>query len=65
MMTYIDYKNVVPKAVIGLLVFLILLIPVFTTNVAVLSMLILCGLWAIAAMGFTLVLRTGQFSPGQ
>jgi branched-chain amino acid transport system permease protein len=64
-MTYIDYKNIVPRAVIGVLVLLILLIPVFTANVAVLSMFILCGLWAIAVMGFTLVLRTGQFSLGQ
>lgn len=65
MMLFIDYKNVVPKTVIGLLVFLIVLIPVFTTNVATLSMLILSGIWAIAVMGFTLVLRTGQFSLGQ
>lgn len=65
MMTYIDYKNVVPRAVIGLLILLVLLIPVFTTNVATLSMLILSGLWAVAVMGFTLVLRTGQFSLGQ
>lgn len=64
-MRFIDYKNVVPKTVIGLVVFLILLIPVFTSNVATLSMLILSGLWAIAVMGFTLVLRTGQFSLGQ
>ena len=65
MMTYIDYKNVVPRAVIGLFILLVLLIPVFTTNVATLSMLILSGLWAVAVMGFTLVLRTGQFSLGQ
>jgi branched-chain amino acid transport system permease protein len=65
MMPFIDYKNVIPKTVIGLLGFLIVLIPVFTTNVATLSMLILSGIWAIAVMGFTLVLRTGQFSLGQ
>ncbi len=55
----------VPKIVIGLVVFLIVLVPVFTTNVATLSMLTLSGIWAIAVMGFTLVLRTGQFSLGQ
>ncbi len=65
MMAYIDYKNVIPKGVIGFFVFLILLIPLFTTNIAFLSMLILSGIWAIATMGFTLVLRTGQFSLGQ
>jgi branched-chain amino acid transport system permease protein len=65
MMTYIDYKNVVPKAAIGLLVLMILLIPVITTNEATLGMLILSGIWAVAVMGFTLVLRTGQFSLGQ
>ena len=65
MMPFIDYKNMVPKIVIGLVVFLVVLIPVITTNVATLSMLILSGLLAIAVMGFTLVLRTGQFSLGQ
>jgi branched-chain amino acid transport system permease protein len=65
MMTYIDYKNVVPKVVIGLVVFLVVMIPVITTNEATLSMLILSGIWAVAVMGFTLVLRTGQFSLGQ
>jgi branched-chain amino acid transport system permease protein len=61
----IDYKNIVPKTVIGLFIILILLIPVFTRNVVTLSTLIMTGLWAVAAMGFTLVLRTGQFSLGQ
>jgi branched-chain amino acid transport system permease protein len=65
MMAYIDYKNVIPKAAIGLGVLLIALVPVITTNEATLSMLILSGIWAVAVMGFTLVLRTGQFSLGQ
>jgi len=65
MTAYIDYKNVVPKIVIGLTIFLIVLLPVITVNVATLSMIILSGIWAIAVMGFTLVLRTGQFSMGQ
>ena len=65
MMTYIDYKSVVPKAVIGLVVLLIMLVPVITTNESTLSILILSGIWSVAAMGFTLVLRTGQFSLGQ
>jgi branched-chain amino acid transport system permease protein len=65
MMPFLDYKNVVPKTVIGLLVCLIVVLPVFTTNVITLSIFISSGIWAIAAMGFTLVLRTGQFSLGQ
>jgi len=65
MKAYIDYKNVVPKTVIGLMIFLIVLVPVMTSNMATLSMIILSGIWAIAVMGFTLVLRTGQFSMGQ
>jgi branched-chain amino acid transport system permease protein len=65
MMTYIDYKTVVPRVAIALGVFLFLMMPVFTQNQATLSVFILIGLWAIAAMGFTLVLRTGQFSLGQ
>jgi branched-chain amino acid transport system permease protein len=60
-----DYKNIVPKSVIGLFIILILLIPVFTHSVVIISTLILTGLWAVAAMGFTLVLRTGQWSLGQ
>jgi branched-chain amino acid transport system permease protein len=65
MMTYIDYKNVVPKVVIGLVVLLIVLVPVITTNESTLSVLVLSGIWAVAVMGFTLVLRAGQFSLGQ
>jgi branched-chain amino acid transport system permease protein len=65
MMTYIDYKTVVPRVVIALGVFLFLMIPAFTQNQATLSIFILSGLWAVAVMGFTLVLRTGQFSLGQ
>jgi branched-chain amino acid transport system permease protein len=65
MMTYIDYKNVVPKTVIGFVILLVLLVPVITTNEATLSMFILSGIWAVTVMGFTLVLRTGQFSLGQ
>ncbi len=60
-----DYKNIVPKLVIGLVVAAIVLLPVVTKDVVILSMLIFSGLWAVAAMGFTLVLRTGQFSLGQ
>jgi branched-chain amino acid transport system permease protein len=65
MMPFLDYKNVIPKIVIGLLIALIVILPVFTTNVMTLSIFISSGIWAIAAMGFTLVLRTGQFSLGQ
>lgn len=64
-MTYFDYKTIVPKSVIVFTIFLILLIPVFTQNQVTLSMFIMSGLWAVAVMGFTLVLRTGQFSLGQ
>lgn len=64
-MTYIDYKTLMPRTVIGVLIALFVIIPVFTTNVITLSIFISSGIWAIAAMGFTLVLRTGQFSMGQ
>jgi branched-chain amino acid transport system permease protein len=64
-MHLMDYKNIVPKIVIGLVVAGIALVPFITNNVVILSALIISGLWAIAAMGFTLVLRTGQFSLGQ
>ena len=60
-----DYKNSAPKIVLGIVILLALLVPVFTSHVVILSMLIMSGLWAVAAMGFTLILRTGQFSLGQ
>ncbi|MHB8084672.1 MAG: branched-chain amino acid ABC transporter permease [Dehalococcoidia bacterium] len=44
---------------------LIAAFPLITTDVVTLSTLISSGIWAIAVMGFTLVLRTGQFSMGQ
>jgi branched-chain amino acid transport system permease protein len=64
-MRYIDYKKAVPKSVGAFLVALIVIFPLFTTNLATLSIVISSGIWAIAVMGFTLILRTGQFSMGQ
>jgi len=64
-MRYIDYKTLLPRSVAGLLVAPFLIFPLFSTNLATLSMFILSGIWAIAVMGFTLILRTGQFSLGQ
>jgi branched-chain amino acid transport system permease protein len=65
MMPYIDYKTLIPRTVIGVLITLFVILPVFTTSVITLSIVISSGIWAIAVMGFTLVLRTGQFSMGQ
>ena len=64
-MRYLDYKTLLPRSVAGLLVAPFIILPLFTTNLATLSMFILSGIWAIAVMGFTLILRTGQFSLGQ
>jgi len=64
-MRYIDYKTILPGTVVGFLVALIVIIPVFTTNPMILSIFIISGIWAIATMGFTLILRTGQFSLAQ
>jgi branched-chain amino acid transport system permease protein len=47
------------------LIALFVIIPVFTTNVITISIFISSGIWAIAVMGFVLILRTGQFSMGQ
>lgn len=65
MIRYIDWKTTTPKIVAIGLTLPVVLFPLFTTNLATLSMLILSGIWAIAAMGFALILRTGQFSLGQ
>ncbi|MGD0354067.1 MAG: branched-chain amino acid ABC transporter permease [Dehalococcoidia bacterium] len=62
---YFANRNLIPKVVIGALVVLLAAFPLITTDVVTLSTLISSGIWAIAAMGFTLVLRTGQFSMGQ
>jgi len=60
-----DYKTLIPRWIAVLLAVPFIILPLFTTNLATLSMIILSGIWAIAAMGFTLILRTGQFSLGQ
>ena len=66
MMPYcVDYRTVLPRTVAGLLVVPLVILPVFTTNVVTLSIFISSGIWAIAVMGFALILRTGQFSMGQ
>jgi len=65
MIPYIDYKTLIPRTVIGVLIALFVILPVFTTNVITLSIFISSGIWAIAVMGFVLILRTGQFSMGQ
>jgi branched-chain amino acid transport system permease protein len=65
MMPYFDYKTLIPRTVIGVLIALFVILPVFTTNVITISIFISSGIWAIAVMGFVLILRTGQFSMGQ
>ena len=62
---YFANRNLIPKVVIGALVVLLAAFPLITTDIVTLSTLISSGIWAIAVMGFTLVLRTGQFSMGQ
>ncbi len=64
-MPYFDYKTWIPRIVIGVLIAIFVILPVFTTSVITLSIFISSGIWTIAVMGFTLVLRTGQFSMGQ
>jgi len=65
MMPYFDYKTLIPRTFIGVLIALFVILPVFTTNVITVSIFISSGVWAIAVMGFVLILRTGQFSMGQ
>ncbi len=64
-MPYFDYKNFIPKSVAWFVAALLILLPLFTRNSITLSIFISSGVWAIAVMGFTLILRTGQFSMGQ
>jgi branched-chain amino acid transport system permease protein len=62
---YFDNKTWLPRVVIGALVALAAIFPLFSTNMVTLSAIILSGIWAIVVMGFVLILRTGQFSMGQ
>jgi len=64
-MPYFDYKTWIPRIVIAVLIAFFVILPILTTGVITLSILISSGIWAIAVMGFTLILRTGQFSMGQ
>ena len=64
-MPFIDYKTIIPKTVAWFFVALLCIFPVFITGAITLSIFISSGVWAIAVMGFTLILRTGQFSMGQ
>ncbi|MGA3112965.1 MAG: branched-chain amino acid ABC transporter permease [Syntrophobacteraceae bacterium] len=65
MTSHIDWRNTLPKIVACIIVVPALLVPLFTNNPASLSIVILSGIWAVVAMGFTLILWTGQFSLGQ
>jgi len=65
MLKYIDWKATIPRIVASVPIACLLVYPVFSSSRGVLSMLILSGIWAIAAMGFAMILRTGQFSLGQ
>jgi branched-chain amino acid transport system permease protein len=60
-----NYRELVPKIVVGVVIALIFIIPVFTTSLVTLSKFIQIGFWAITAMGFMLIMRTGQISLGQ
>jgi branched-chain amino acid transport system permease protein len=64
-MEFGSYRKLLPKIVVGLLIALIFILPAFTTSVVTLSKFVQIGFWAIAAMGFMLILRTGQISLGQ
>jgi branched-chain amino acid transport system permease protein len=64
-MPYFDYKTWIPRIVIAVLITFFVILPILTTSVITLSIFISSGIWAIAVMGFTLILRTGQFSMGQ
>jgi branched-chain amino acid transport system permease protein len=61
----VNLKDSMPKIAGGLAVALFLVFPLLNSSETLITMLIFSGIWAIVAMGFTLVLRTGQFSLGQ
>lgn len=61
----VDWRMAAPGIVAGLAIAVFIAIPLMTRSEVVISMLIFSGLWAMVAMGFTLVLKTGQFSLGQ
>jgi branched-chain amino acid transport system permease protein len=64
-MKFGNYRKLLPKIIVGLVIALFFIFPVFTTSLVTLSKFIQIGFWAIAAMGFMLIMRTGQISLGQ
>jgi branched-chain amino acid transport system permease protein len=61
----VNWRNALPTAIGGLAVAVFIAIPLMTSSEVIITMLIFSGIWAMVAMGFTLVLKTGQFSLGQ
>lgn len=61
----LNWRIALPNIVGGLAIAVLIAIPLLTTSEIVITMLIFGGIWAMVAMGFALVLRTGQFSLGQ
>jgi branched-chain amino acid transport system permease protein len=61
----VNWRNAMPGVVGGLAIAIFIAIPFLTKSEVIISMLIFGGIWAMVAMGFTLVLKTGQFSLGQ
>ena len=61
----VNWRIAMPGIVASLAIAVFIVMPLLTKSEVIISMLIFSGLWAMVAMGFTLVLRTGQFSLGQ
>jgi branched-chain amino acid transport system permease protein len=63
--TKVNWKGHMPQIIAGLAIAVFLVFPMVNSSETIITMLIFSGIWAMVAMGFTLVLRTGQFSLGQ
>jgi branched-chain amino acid transport system permease protein len=61
----LSWKGLLPKVILGIIAVAVVAAPVFKINEVAVSIMSLSALWAIATMGFILILRTGQFSLGQ
>jgi branched-chain amino acid transport system permease protein len=55
----------IPWLIVFLVMIVVMSIPLITSDNLALSLIITAAVWSVATMGFSFILRTGQFSLGQ
>jgi branched-chain amino acid transport system permease protein len=65
MMNNINRETKLPRTIAGFAIAAFILLPLVAGDQVTMNNLTLTGIWAIAVMGFTLIMRSGQVSLGQ